>query len=606
MLKKILIISLSAIGVILLFLGILVWHTINFRPITLSLYYEKIFWENVLDDPETLTSLRILDSWGITSHNYKWSDSSPEKEMERADKAKRDLETLKTYDPSGLSGEDKIYYKALEWDLELAADNEKYIYNSYPVNQLFGVQNHIPSFLATSHMIEDYEDVESYISRLKGISEKLDQVIRGLEIRQSNGVIPPDFILRRVLDELRNFRVKNPEENILYVSLRKKLEKNDEILSEQKTSSLAEVKKILESSVYPAYSKLQNFLEHQLKSADSKAGVWKLPNGEKFYEHTLKFHTTTNLSSEDVHSIGLSEVARIQTEMRSILENSGIKVSNLQATMKQLREKPEFQFPNTPEGKEKVLEVYKEILKESIERSKPIFPSWPRAKVQVERIPEFKEAGAPGAYYEEPSLDGKRPGVFYANLRDLKEIPKFGMNTLTYHETIPGHHLQIAWSQELTSAPRKLRTTHFTAFVEGWALYAERLAKDYNFYADPYVDLGRLQAELFRAVRLVVDTGIHYKRWSREDAIRYMTDNTGMAPKEVSAEIERYIVYPGQACSYKIGMISFLKMREDWKSVKGEAFDIKEYHGFVLGKGSLPLEILEKASKEELGLIPKN
>ncbi|TGL62888.1 DUF885 domain-containing protein [Leptospira sarikeiensis] len=606
MLKKTLILSFSFLGLLVLSFGILIWHTINFRPLTLGLYYEKIFWENVLDDPETLTSLRILDSWGVRSHNHKWSDSSPEKEMERADKAKRDLETLRSYDTSGLKGEDKIYYKAMEWDLELGADQEKFIYNYYPVNQLFGIQNHIPSFLATSHMIEDYEDVESYLSRMNGISLKLDQVIRGLELRQSNGVIPPDFILKRVLDELDHFQVKNPEENILYVSLKKKLEKNDELTSDQKNFALAEVKKLLTSSVYPSYSKLQKFLEQQLKSSDNKAGVWKLPNGDKYYEHTLKYHTTTNLSPEEVHQIGLSEVARIQSEMKSILENSGSKITNLQTTMKQLREKPEFQFPNVPESKEKVIEVYREILKDSIEKSKSIFPSWPKAKVQVERIPEFKEAGAPGAYYEEPSLDGKRPGVFYANLRDLKEIPKFGMNTLTYHETIPGHHLQIAWSQELTSAPRKLRTTHFTAFVEGWALYAERLAKDYNFYSDPYVDLGRLQAELFRAVRLVVDTGIHYKRWSREEAIRYMSDNTGMAPKEVSAEIERYIVYPGQACSYKIGMISFLKMREDWKSVKGEDFDIKQYHGFVLGKGSLPLEILEKASKEELGLVPKN
>ncbi|TGK61826.1 DUF885 domain-containing protein [Leptospira wolffii] len=600
MLKRTIRTLIYSLPVFILVFAFIVWHTIYFRPFTLGLYYEKIFWENILDDPETLTSLRILDSWGIRSHNRKWSDSSPEKEMERADKAKRQLEVLRSYDPSNLNDQDRIYYRAIEWDLSMAAEGEKYIYHYYPVNQLFGVQNHIPSFLASLHIVADKEDADAYISRLNGISVKIDQVLKGLEIREEQGVVPPDFILKRVIEELQNFRVKNPEENLLYKSFLKKLDKTDEITAEDKKTYLEETKKIISESIYPAYSKLESFLDRQKKQTNDKAGVWKLPDGDGFYAHVLKYHTTTSLSPEEVHTIGLSEVSRIQAEMRSIFESVGIKGGSIPNVMQELRKKPEFQFPDKPESKDEVIQTYKKILTDSIEKSKPLFPEWPRAKVEVERVPEFKQAGSAGAYYEEPSLDGKRPGVFYANLRDLKEIPKFGMNTLTYHESIPGHHLQIAWSQELTSAPRKLRTTHFTAFVEGWALYAERLAKDYDYYSDPYIDLGRLQAELFRAVRLVVDTGIHYKRWSRDQAIRYMGENTGMGPKEVTSEIERYIVYPGQACSYKIGMMSFLKMREEWKAAKGNAFDIKEYHGFVLGKGSLPLEILEAASKETL------
>lgn len=600
MLKRTIRTLIYSLPVFILVFAFIVWHTIYFRPFTLGLYYEKIFWENILDDPETLTSLRILDSWGIRSHNRKWSDSSPEKEMERADKAKRQLEVLRSYDPSNLNDQDRIYYRAIEWDLSMAAEGEKYIYHYYPVNQLFGVQNHIPSFLASLHIVADKEDADAYISRLNGISVKIDQVLKGLEIREEQGVVPPDFILKRVIEELQNFRVKNPEENLLYKSFLKKLDKTDEITAEDKKTYLEETKKIISESIYPAYSKLESFLDRQKKQTNDKAGVWKLPDGDGFYAHVLKYHTTTSLSPEEVHTIGLSEVSRIQAEMRSIFESVGIKGGSIPNVMQELRKKPEFQFPDKPESKDEVIQAYKKILTDSIEKSKPLFPEWPRAKVEVERVPEFKQAGSAGAYYEEPSLDGKRPGVFYANLRDLKEIPKFGMNTLTYHESIPGHHLQIAWSQELTSAPRKLRTTHFTAFVEGWALYAERLAKDYDYYSDPYIDLGRLQAELFRAVRLVVDTGIHYKRWSRDQAIRYMSENTGMGPKEVASEIERYIVYPGQACSYKIGMMSFLKMREEWKAAQGNAFDIKEYHGFVLGKGSLPLEILEAASKETL------
>ncbi|EMF98058.1 PF05960 domain protein [Leptospira borgpetersenii str. 200701203] len=285
--------------------------------------------------------------------------------------------------------------------------------------------------------------------------------------------------------------------------------------------------------------------------------------------------------------------------MKTILKNLG-KNQSIPNAMSELRKDSRFLFPDNEKGKLQALEEYKKILKDSEEKAKSLFFKMPESKVEVDRIPVFKEKTAPGAYYDEPALDGSRPGIFYANLRDTKEIPKFGMKTLTYHETIPGHHLQIAIMQELKGFPRFRNTITFTAYVEGWALYAERLAKDYDFFQDPYSDLGRLQAELFRAVRLVVDTGLHYKRWTREQAIYYMMQNTGMAPKDVTAEIERYVVYPGQACSYKIGMLKILELREKVKIHKKKTFDIREFHSVVLGSGSLPLIILEKLVEEEL------
>ncbi|EQA34820.1 PF05960 family protein [Leptospira inadai serovar Lyme str. 10] len=602
--KKIVSLILLSVAAILSLFGGLVWHTANYRPLTLYLFYEKIFWENVLDDPETLSSIRILDRWGIRGHNSEWTDSSPERELEIADRKKRQLEILRSYDSRELKGEDKAYYRALEWGLELAAKGEAFVYYDYPVNQLFGLQNQIPSFLATVHGIEDENDVEAYIARLRKIPNKIDQSLRGLRLRQSKGIIPPIFILDKVLDEIKGFRRSAPRTNILYVSLEKKLTKIEGLKS-RKNEYLEKVENEIRQSVYPSYEKLEEFLSQQKKATDHKAGVWKLPDGDDYYAQVLKFHTTTSLSPEEIHSIGISEVKRIQAEMKDILKSIGLTNREIPVALKELRSRPEFLFPSSDQGRDEALSAYREILQDSILKSKPLFPIWPKANIEVQRIPAFKEAGAPGAYYEEPSWDGKRPGVFYANLRDLKEVPKFGMRTLTYHETIPGHHLQIAWAQELTNAPRILRMTHYTAFVEGWALYAERLAKDYAFFSDPYSDLGRLQAELFRAVRLVVDTGIHRKRWSREQAIEYMSKNTGMPPKDVTAEIERYIVYPGQACAYKIGMLSFLRLREDWKTAKGDAFDIKDFHGFALGAGSLPMEILEERSKETL-LSSKN
>ncbi|TGK21087.1 DUF885 domain-containing protein [Leptospira fluminis] len=594
--------SLFLIGIVVL-LGAagLVLHTAYFRPLTLSLFYEKIFWENVLDDPETLSSLRILDSWGIHSHNSKWTDSSPEREVEIADRKKRQLAVLRSYDVAGLSEEERVYFRSLEWSLDLATKGEAFVYYDYPVNQLFGIQNQIPTFLASVHTVDNFQDAEAYIDRLKGIPAKLSQCMRGLKLRQAKGIVPPTFVLERVLYEIGNFKKSDPKENILYSNFLNKLNKISSEEGPDKKKYLTEAENEIRKNIYPAYESLEEFLRTQIKLSDKKAGVWKLPDGDEYYAHVLKYHTTTSLAPEEIHSLGLSEVGRIQTEMKEILTSLGFKRGDIPSALKELRSRPEFLFPDSDQGREMILVSYSEILTDSIRKSKELFPRWPKAKVEVRRIPAFKEAGAPGAYYEEPSLDGKRPGVFYANLRDLKEIPKFGLRTLTYHEAVPGHHLQIAWAQELTDAPRILRTTHFTAFVEGWALYAERLAKDYEFFKeDPYSDLGRLQAELFRAVRLVVDTGIHRKRWTREQAIEYMSKNTGLPPKDVTAEIERYIVYPGQACAYKIGMISFLKLREDWKNKTGERFDINAFHEFVLGKGSLPMEILEEESKRFL------
>ncbi|PJZ71105.1 DUF885 domain-containing protein [Leptospira perolatii] len=604
--KRIGLAVISLLFFVLLTIAFVVYHTWNFRPFTLSLFYEKIFWQDILDDPETLSSLRILDAWGVKSHNSRWTDASPEHELEVLERYKQQLATLKTYDVSSLQKEEKAYYKSIEWSMEHAVSGQEFIFHNYPVNQLFGLQNHIPTFLATVHSIEDKKDASAYIERLRAVPFKIGQLLNGLKLRENRGVFPPDFILDRVITEIQRFRTAKTEENIVIKSFSEKLSKVEAIDSEERKKYLKDAQRILVQEIYKSYGDLELFLRAQREKSDSKAGVWKLPNGDEYYKYVLKLHTTTSLSPEDVYQLGLSEVDRIQEEMKSILKSLKVPGNNLASALNQLRLKKESLFPDTEDGKELALNEYRKILQQSTESSKALFPGWPKAKVEVQRIPKFKEAGAPGAYYEEPSLDGKRPGVFYANLRDTKEIPKFGMRTLTYHETIPGHHLQIAWAQELSSSPKILRTHHFTAYVEGWALYAEKLASEFHFYEDPLSDLGRLQAELFRAVRLVVDTGIHYKRWNREQAIKYMTANTGMAPKDVTAEVERYIVYPGQACSYKIGMLTLLKLRTQWEQSKASKYQIKDFHGFILNLGSLPLEILEERMKEEIAIDKRN
>ncbi|EMN91669.1 PF05960 family protein [Leptospira weilii str. UI 13098] len=574
-------------------------HTIFFKPLTLGLFYEKIFWESVLNDPEYLTSLGILNNFGIGSYQKELTDISVERQKQDMEKAKKNLEILLSYGKEDLSGQELISFEILEWSFGLKISGEKFLFHDYPANQLFGVQSQLPTFLATQHPIKSSQDVENYIARLEVVPKKIDQLIEGILYRDRKGILPPDFILDRLISEVEGFIKVPAKENILYTAFGEKIEKINSISSDLKDQSLARVQQSIKSGVYPSYSKLLNLFLEQRKRADSKAGVWKLPDGDAYYSHELKKHTTTELNPEQIHNIGLSEVSRIQNEMKTILKNLG-KNQSIPNAMSELRKDSRFLFPDNEKGKLQALEEYKKILKDSEEKSKSLFFKMPESKVEVDRIPVFKEKTAPGAYYDEPALDGSRPGIFYANLRDTKEIPKFGMKTLTYHETIPGHHLQIAIMQELKGLPRFRNTTTFTAYVEGWALYAERLAKDYDFFQDPYSDLGRLQAELFRAVRLVVDTGLHYKRWTRERAISYMTQNTGMAPKDVTAEIERYIVYPGQACSYKIGMLKILELREKVKIHKKKTFDIREFHSAVLDSGSLPLIILERLVEEKL------
>ena len=311
--------------------------------------------------------------------------------------------------------------------------------------------------------------------------------------------------------------------------------------------------------------------------------------------YALRHHTTTDMTAEEIHQIGLAEVDRILADMRSILDGLGHTEGSVGEIMATLGREERFLYPDTKASREVILDRYREIIEEVYTKLGPAFEITPSASVEVRRVPEFKEATSAGAYYNIPAMDGSRPGVFYANLRDVRDIAKYGMKTLAYHEAVPGHHFQLAIQQEMQGVPQFRQVLTFTAFVEGWALYSERLAGEYGFYeGDPYGDLGRLQAELFRSVRLVVDTGIHHKRWKRERAIEYMLETTGMAQKDVTAEIERYIVMPGQACAYKIGQMKFLEFRERAQTELGDAFDIREFHSVVLGGGAMPFEILER------------
>lgn len=563
-----------------------------FKPFSIDLFFERVFLELALKDPELLSTLRILEPMGITFHNDELTNVSPERGREMLEKAKRDLATLRSYDYDSLTENQQMSYDILDYFLQQNVDAEPFLYHNYPVNQLFGIQNDLPDFLINIHQVTTVEEAQDYLARLHKVPVKFDQTIAGLQLRQDAGIVPPRFVVERVLGEMRNLISKPATQNTLYTTFAEKLD-SISMIGDQRDPLLAECATALEGQVYPAYEKLIAFMDKQLAIATDDDGVWKLPNGDAFYAYALRDQTTSRMTPEEVHQLGLRETERIQGEMDAILRGEGLTEGTVGERVLQLNRDPRFLYSNDDAGREACLADYRRIIEEVNAGINTVFDLRPAASVAVERIPEFREDGAPGAYYQMPAMDGSRPGTFYANLRDMSAMAKFGMRTLAYHEAIPGHHFQIAIQQEI-EGPTFRKMPLFTAYTEGWALYAEQLAWEQGFQKDPYDNLGRLQGEIFRAVRLVVDTGIHYKRWTRQQAIDYMVANTGMEAAEVTTEIERYIVNPGQACAYKVGMLKILELRERARNALGDKFDIKQFHNHVLANGALPLDVLEK------------
>ena len=611
---------------LLLLFSIGVFWLINliwFRPFNIVHFYDKVFVELALESPELTTSMGIPVLYDRSKDEL--DDISDEKSWESFNKMKVDYKTLMSYDFENQSEENKLNTKILGFYLEGLIEGEEFFYYGYPVNQMGGIQNELPSLMENSHKLRNESDVKAYIARLSKFDIKFNQLIENLKLSEKKGIIPPKFVIDRVLDEMNGFigaknnssgvsidsnkRFSSVKSNILYSNFELKIDKIEALSQEQKDNFKKQNEIEIETTVFVAYKHLIKYFEQLKNKATTDDGVWKLPNGEAYYRYQLKQHTTTNLNPEEVHLIGISEVSRITNEMRNILLSEGYTEStkSLGATIQGFNKEDRFLYPNNDDGRQMVIDEYNRILAEISAGLDDAFDVRPVAGLEVKRVPKFKEDGSAGAYYNGPAMDGSRGGTFYANLRNVNESVKFGMKTLAYHEGVPGHHFQIAIQSELNDVPIFRTIGLFTAYIEGWALYSEQLAWELGFYDnDPFGNLGRLQAEMFRAVRLVVDTGIHYKKWTREEAIEYMIQNTGMTTTEVTTEIERYIVWPGQACAYKIGMLKILELREFAKKELGNQFDLKEFHNVILKNGAVPLDILKEIIESYIGVTLKN
>jgi uncharacterized protein (DUF885 family) len=570
-----------------------------YGPLPFNWFFNRAFLQVVMESPEGLSELRILESVGLEFHQDELDDESIAADDRALVKLRRIYAELKGYAGSNLTGQEKLSYEMADWFMMRGlAAADRWRYHDYPVNQLFGLQNTFPSFMESTHQVNDVGDAEDYVARLDALPQKFSGAMEGLVVREQKKIIPPRFVIVKVLEEMRNFVATKPEESILYTALARKV-KDAKLEAADQKRLLAAAKESITQRVYPAYRTYIAYFDKLLPKANDDAGVWKLPDGDAFYVDLLELYTTSKMTPDAIHELGLSEVARIQAEARTILTAQGYDVTKpLGELVRGLGEEPRFLFSDDAKGREEILKTYQQIIDEVSKGLGAYFSKQPKAPVKVERVPVFKEKTAPGGYYNPPPLDGSEPGKFYANLYDIKATPRFDMRTLAYHEAVPGHHFQIALAQEQDDLPLFRRMAPFTAYIEGWALYAERLAWEAGFEKDPFDDLGRLQAELMRAVRLVVDTGIHKKRWTREQAIDYMAANTGMAMSDVVSEVERYIVMPAQACSYKLGMMEILRLREQAKQKLGNRFDIKGFHEVVLRNGPMPLFILERVVNE--------
>ena len=557
----------------------------------LNEYFEEEFQKDVEESPMMQTRLGQKTNYG------KWDNFSHLKYAEDRNKAKRRLGDLKKIDPSSLDEDTRLSYDLYLQKQENILEDYDFRFYNYPVNQMFGYHAELPAFLINMHRIDSISDAEAYISRLKGIPKVMEDVIGNLKIREQNGIMPPIFVFDRVLESSRNVIKGKPfgksvENSALLEDFKSKID-DLEISQKKKKELISKAETALTKEVKPAYQNLIVFLETQQKRANSDAGAWKFPKGEEFYANALKRATTTNLSANQIHEIGLSEVARIHAEMEKIKKKVGFK-GTLQDFFEFMRKDEQFYYANDSAGRNKYLTEARSIINTMKDDLDKLFLTKPEAELVVKAVEPFREKNAGKAFYQQPAKDGSRPGTYYANLYDMSAMPTYQMEALAYHEGIPGHHMQIAIAQELEEIPQFRKFSFYTAYVEGWGLYSELLPKEIGYYKDPYSDFGRLAMELWRSCRLVVDTGIHAKKWTREEGIAYYKENTPNAESDCIKMVERHIVMPGQATAYKIGMNKILELRENAKQELGQDFDIREFHDVILLDGAVPLNILEE------------
>jgi uncharacterized protein (DUF885 family) len=511
----------------------------------------------------------------------------------RAARARRGLTELRRWSAAELTPVQRVSADLLSWRFQNTIQASEAAESLYVFEQFYGLQVTLIGFLTETHPIRNPRDVENYLARLEQVAALLDRGVAEAKARAERGIVPPRFILNATLAGLEKFLAPAPADNVLVASLAERMAKVKTMAEAERTAALAAATKIVAAAARPAFVRVRALLAEQAQTATDEPGLWKLPHGDAVYAVQLASYTTTTLTPDEIHAIGLREVARLEGEMDAILRKLGYADGSVKE--RYLKLNATLIPPATPDPRAGIIAEYARIVREAELRAPAFFDLMPQAPVEVRREPAYREASA-AAHYSAPAPDGSRPGIFWAPLASLEPDVLWlgaGMKTVAYHEAVPGHHYQITLQQELPEVPRFRKMSvlgGLSAFSEGWGLYSERLADEAGWYAgDPTGRLGYLQAQLFRARRLVVDTGLHAKRWTRQQAIDY-----GIQPSEV----DRYVVVPGQACSYMIGQLRILELREKARAALGANFSLKEYHNLLLRTGQVPLDVLSQVVDE--------
>ncbi len=545
--------------------------------------------------PELPTYLGI-DTGAMAWSKSLLSDNSRTSMAEGRAQNAAQLAELRAIDRKALTGMDAVNYDTVDFVLSVQDEgNSKFAYNNggsgapYVLSQLTGSYQQVPDFLDTAHSIETKDDADAYLSRMECFARNLDNEAETARHDAGIGVIPPDFVIAKAITQMKSFLATKTAETTLVSSLTRRVGEK-KIEGDYARVSAA----LYDERVKPALERQLALLESWQGKAVHDAGVKRLPKGDEYYAVSLKNYTTSDITPQEVHQIGLDMVKSLGAKADKLMKKAGYTKGTVGERYAAMIADPAQHWPNTDEGKEALLVSLNEQVKAITPKLSKYFGQLPKAPVEIRRVPKAIEAGAPGGYYNSPSLDGKRPGIYWINLRDSGEQPKFLLPTLTYHEAIPGHHLQLALNNEAGDLPLIRKVIGFSGYSEGWALYAEELAVEMGMYkGDPVGEVGMIHDAMFRAVRLVVDSGMHFYGWSREQAVKYMVDNVGDQESAAITEIERYCVWPGQACSYMVGKITFLEQRARAKKELGGKFDIRKFHDAVLLSGGTPLKVLE-------------
>lgn len=554
------------------------------------------------ESPEFATALAVPEEQAGGRYIDRLSDASREGQQRLLNLTQRGLDQLRALNRDRLEPRDRVTYDVVVTAMEDSVAASQFRHGNgaqapYTVTQLTGAYTNLPDFLASQHPVTNREQADAYLTRVAAYAGVLDQETTRIGQDATDGVIPPDFAIAGAINQLRGFSNGGAAQNVLVQSFQRRLNDIADIPAADKTAMVERAEAAVRDQVFPAYQRQIEALQQIQPQAVHDAGVWRLPRGAELYQAALKAYTTTTMSPDEIHQMGVDLIAQFQSEIDGILRSQGMTNGTIAERVQAIGRRPDQIYPSTEAGRARLLADLNAQVQAIQARMPEVCGVQARAPLEIKRVPEYTEAGAPGGYYNVPALDGSRPGAYYINLRDpATEWPKFTLPTLTYHEGVPGHHWQLAIQQESGDIPFiRSALLGFSAFSEGWGLYAEQLADEMGMYAnDPFGRIGYLQSMTFRASRLVVDTGMHHKRWSREQAIDSMMQATGDQRSNVTTEIERYCVWPGQACSYMVGRQAINRMRDGARQSLGDNFDLRGFHDTLLTNGSVPLTVSEQ------------